>query len=64
MSNKFDEFGIAENFVEWCYNLEFKDIPNEVIDKIKLIFMDNLGLIFASRNENYIKAIKLSLIHI
>ena len=60
MSNQFDEFGIAGNFAKWCYNIEFKDIPNELIDKIKLIFMDNLGLIFASRNEDYIKAIKKS----
>ena len=60
MSNKFDEFGIAENFSKWCYDLEYKDIPNEVIHKIKLIFMDSLGLIFASRNEDYIKAIKNS----
>ena len=60
MSNKFDELGIAENFSTWCFDLEYKDIPNEVIDKIKLIFMDSLGLIFASRNENYIKAIKKS----
>ena len=37
MSNKFDEFGIAENFAKWCYNIEFKDIPSEVIDKIKFI---------------------------
>ena len=60
MSNKFDDVGIAENFSTWCFNLEYKDIPNEVIDKIKLIFMDSLGLIFASRNEDYIKAIKQS----
>ena len=60
MSNKFDDLGIAENFSTWCFNLEYKDIPNEVIDKIKLIFMDSLGLIFASRNEDYIKAIKQS----
>lgn len=60
MSNKFDEFGIAENFSKWCFDLEYKDIPNEVIHKIKLIFMDSLGLIFASRNEDYIKAIKKS----
>ena len=60
MSNKFDDLGIAENFSTWCFNLEYKDIPNEVIDKIKLIFMDSLGLIFASRNEDYIKAIKKS----
>ena len=60
MSNKFDDVGIAENFSRWCFNLEYKDIPNEVIDKIKLIFMDSLGLIFASRNEDYIKAIKES----
>ena len=60
MSNKFDDIGIAENFSTWCFNLEYKDIPNEVIDKIKLIFMDSLGLIFASRNEDYIKAIKKS----
>ena len=60
MSNKFDDLGIAEIFSTWCFNLEYKDIPNEVIDKIKLIFMDSLGLIFASRNEDYIKAIKQS----
>ena len=60
MSNKLDEFGIAENFVKWCYYLEYKDMPDEVINKIKLIFMDSLGLIFASRNEDYIKAIKKS----
>ena len=60
MSNKFDELGIAEFFSKWCFDLEYKDIPNEVIDKIKLIFMDSLGLIFASRNEDYIKAIKKS----
>ena len=60
MSNKFDDLGIAEIFSTWCFNLEYKEIPNEVIDKIKLIFMDSLGLIFASRNEDYIKAIKKS----
>ena len=60
MSNKFDDLGNAENFSTWCFNLEYKEIPNEVIDKIKLIFMDSLGLIFASRNEDYIKAIKQS----
>ena len=60
MSNKFDELGIAEIFSKWSFDLEYKDIPNEVIDKIKLIFMDSLGLIFASRNEDYIKAIKKS----
>jgi 2-methylcitrate dehydratase PrpD len=60
MSNKFDELGTAEIFSKWCFNLEYEDIPNEVIDKIKLIFMDSLGLIFASRNEDYIKAIKQS----
>ena len=60
MSNKFDDLGNAENFSTWCVNLEYKEIPNEVIDKIKLIFMDSLGLIFASRNEDYIKAIKQS----
>ena len=60
MSNKFDDLGIAEIFSTWCFNLEYKDIPNEVIGKIKLIFMDSLGLIFASRNEDYIKAIKQS----
>ena len=38
MSNKFDDLGIAENFSTWCFNLEYKEIPNEVIDKIKLIF--------------------------
>ena len=60
MSNKFDDLGNAEIFSTWCFNLEYKEIPNEVIDKIKLIFMDSLGLIFASRNEDYIKAIKQS----
>ena len=60
MSNKFDDLGNAEIFSTWCFNLEYKEIPNEVIDKIKLIFMDSLGLIFASRNEDYIKAIKKS----
>ena len=60
MSNKFDDLGNAENFSTWCFNLEYKEIPNEVIDKLKLIFMDSLGLIFASRNEDYIKAIKQS----
>ncbi len=60
MSNKFDELGIAEFFSKWCFDLEYKDIPNEVIDKIKLIFMDSLGLILSSRNEDYIKAIKKS----
>ena len=34
MSNKFDEFGIAENFSKWCFDLEYKDIPNEVIHMI------------------------------
>ena len=60
MSNKFDGLGIAEIFSTWCFDLEYKDIPNEVIDKIKLIFMDSLGLNFASRNQDYIKAIKKS----
>ena len=60
MPNKFDDLGNAEIFSTWCFNLEYKEIPNEVIDKIKLIFMDSLGLIFASRNEDYIKAIKQS----
>ena len=60
MSNKFDDLGNAEIFSTWSFNLEYEEIPNEVIDKIKLIFMDSLGLIFASRNEDYIKAIKQS----
>ena len=60
MPNKFDDLGNAEIFSTWCFNLEYKEIPNEVIDKLKLIFMDSLGLIFASRNEDYIKAIKQS----
>jgi len=60
MSNKFDDLGNAEIFSTWCFNLEYKEIPNEVVDKIKLTFMDSLGLIFASRNEDYIKAIKQS----
>ena len=37
MSNKFDDLGNAEIFSTWCFNLEYKEIPNEVIDKIKLI---------------------------
>ena len=60
MSNNFNDLGNAEIFSTWCFNLEYKEIPNEVIDTIKLIFMDSLGLIFASRNEDYIKAIKQS----
>ena len=27
MSNKFDEFGIAEDFSKWCFDLKYKDIP-------------------------------------
>ena len=37
MSSKFDDLGNAENFSTWCFNLEYKEIPNEVIDKIKFI---------------------------
>ena len=42
MPNKFDDLGNAEIFSTWCFNLEYKEIPNGVIDKIKLLFMDSL----------------------
>ena len=35
MSNKFDDIGNAEIISTWCFNLEYKKIPNEDIDKLK-----------------------------
>ena len=44
----------SEQIAKWSCKLKIDDIPQEVINKIKLIFLDSLGLIYASRNEEYI----------
>lgn len=50
----------SEQIAQWSCKLKIDDIPQEVINKIKLIFLDSLGLIYASRNEEYIIALKKS----
>ena len=59
-SNDISSLGIAENFSEWSFKLKIEDVPTAVLNKIKLIFMDSFGLIYASRNEEYIKTLKTS----
>ena len=50
----------AEKFATWSNKLSINEVPPEVIKKIKLVFLDSMGLIFASRNEKYIKSLKNS----
>ena len=57
-SNDISSLGIAENFSEWSFKLKIEDVPTAVLNKIKLIFIDSFGLIYASRNEEYIKTLK------
>ena len=48
---------IAEKYAEWANGLQIKDIPEEVINKLKIIVMDSLGLMASAKNEPYIKSL-------
>ena len=48
---------IAEKYSEWAYGLHINDIPEEVINKLKIIVMDSLGLMASAKNEPYIQSL-------
>ena len=48
---------IAEKYAEWANGLQIKDIPDDVINKLKIIVMDTLGLMASAKSEPYIKSL-------
>ena len=47
----------SENIGNFAENLSFKDIPIKVVNKVKVLFLDALGICAASSKKEYAKAI-------
>ena len=51
------ETSVAEKFSDWVHNLNIKDIPEEVVNKLQLIIIDSFGLMVSAKYEPYIKSL-------
>ncbi|MEM2211430.1 MAG: MmgE/PrpD family protein [Nitrososphaerales archaeon] len=47
----------SERLANWVKSLTFKEIPNEVIENVKLRFLDTIGICLASSTMNFAKIV-------
>lgn len=49
--------GITQELAEYCHELKFRRLPEEVVDRVKYLFLDFIGVAYRGSRENSSKSV-------